>query len=136
MDFHRTMNGTMAYIRKKHGQAFLDGILRKTARDVYRSIRDDLERGDPTQLVEHWAYFFGREKGRYRIERKDGAIRMTVRKCPAIAYLRKRGIPIDPAFCRQTVVVNEALAAGTPFEIATEVRGGGRCIQTIRRRVK
>jgi hypothetical protein len=59
---------------------------------------------------------------------------MTVRRCQAVAYLESRGIPIDPAFCRQTTVVNAALAEGSPFEVATEVLGGGRCVQTIRRR--
>ena len=58
---------------------------------------------------------------------------MTVQRCPAIAYLQGRGIEIDPAFCRQTVVLNAALAEGTPFDIVTEVLGGGRCVQTIRR---
>ena len=134
LDFHRTTNGTIAYLRRKYGVAFLDEVFRKTARDVYRSIRRDLKRGDPRQLVEHWTYFFDREKGRYRLERKRGMIRMTVRRCPAIAYLRKRGIRIDPAFCRQTVIINRSLAEGTPFEIETEVLGGGRCVQTIRRR--
>ena len=46
MDFHRTLNGTIAYLRETYGVAFLDEVLRRTARDVYRSIRDDLERGE------------------------------------------------------------------------------------------
>lgn len=133
MDFHRTLNGTLAYLRKKHGVKFIDAVLRKTAHEVYRSIHDDLKRGDPGQLVRHWRHFFNREKGTFRIERKAGVIRMTVSKCPAIAYLRKRGLPIDPTFCRQTVVINEALAEGTPFSIETDVQGNGRCVQTIRR---
>ena len=134
LDFHRTMNGTIAYLRRKHGLKFLDQVLRRTAHAVYRAIHRDLKRGDTEQLVEHWAYFLGREKGAFRIARRGGEIRLTVRRCPAVAYLQKRGIAIDPAFCRQTVVVNAALAEGTPFEITTEVLGCGRCIQTIRRR--
>jgi len=134
MDFHRTTNGTIAYLRKNYGEEFLDEVFRATARDVYRAIREDLLRGDPEHLVEHWRYFFDREGGQYEIEREGGVIRMKVSRCPAVAYLEGRGIEIDPAFCRQTVVVNEALAEGTPFEIETEVLGGGRCVQTIRRR--
>ncbi len=128
------MNGTIAYLRKKHGLRMLDQVLRRTAREVYRSIHHDLKCGNPEQLVEHWAHFFRREGGVFSIRRNGGDIRMTVRQCPAVAYLRKQGIEIDPAFCRQTVVVNKALAAGTPFDITTEVLGGGRCVQTIRRR--
>lgn len=134
LDFHRTTNGTIRYLRKKHGLRFLDEVLRHLARDVYRAIRQELKQGSAEQLVQHWRYFFGREQGKYRLERKGGVIRMNVLRCPAVNYLLRRGIRPDPAFCRQTVVVNAALAEGTSFAIETEVLGPGRCVQTIRRR--
>ncbi len=134
MDFHRTTNATIAYLRAHYGQDFLDDVLRRTAHDVYMSIRADLQCGRTAQLVAHWRHFFDREKADYEIEETGGAIRLTVHKCPAIAYLEQRGIPIDPAFCRQTIVINQALAEGSRFEITTEVLGAGRCIQTIKAR--
>ena len=134
MDFHRTTNGTVGYLREKYGEEFLDETFRRTARDVYRSIHEDLKRGDASQLVEHWTYYFSREGGAYRLEQDARVTRFVVERCPAIAYLKSRGIEIDPAFCRQTVVINSALAEETPFLIDTEVLGGGRCVQTIRRR--
>ncbi len=133
LDFHRTTNGTIAYLRKTYGLDFLDAVLKRFACGVYRSIREDLQRGDPVQLVEHWAYYLEREGGDYLIERQPGLIRLTIRRCPAVAYLRERGIKPDPAFCRQTSVVNAALAEGSPFGITTEVVGDGQCIQTLRR---
>ena len=133
MDFHRTTNGTIAYLRKYHGEEFLRETFRRTARDVYRAIHEDLKRGDPEQLLEHWAYYFDREGGEYRIDRKEDQIVMTVTRCPAIAYLEGRGIEVDTLFCQQTVVINETLAEDTPFEITTNVLSGGRCVQTIRR---
>ena len=134
LDFHRTLNGTIAYLRKKYGVEFVDEIFRRTARNVYRSIRDDLKRGDPEHLLEHWRYFFDREGGEYEVVRGEDEIRFVVRRCPAIAYLGERGIDPDPCLCRGTVVLNEALAEDTPFEITTEVLGGGRCVQSITRR--
>lgn len=135
IDFHRSANGTIAHLRDTYGREFLDEIFRRTAENVYRAIRDALRSGgDPEQLVEHWTYFFEREGGQYTLERKDDEIRFVVQRCPAIAYLQSRGIEIDRDFCRQTVVINETLAKGTPFEITTEVLGGGTCVQTIRRR--
>lgn len=136
LDFHRATNGTIAYLRDHYGREFLDETFRRTARDVYRAIHDDLKQGNPEHLVEHWTYFFDREGGQYALEREGGQIRFVVHKCPAIAYLESRGIPVDTDFCRQTVVVNETLAEGTPFEVTTEVLGGGRCVQTIRRRAQ
>lgn len=133
MDFHRATNGTLTYLRKKYGQELVDEVVRRTARNVYRAIHEDLARGNPEHLLEHWTYFFDREDGQYEVEREGDNIRFVVKRCPAIAYLQKRGLEIDPNFCRATVVMNETLAEGTPFEVATEVQGGGRCVQTIRR---
>ena len=136
LDFHRTTNGTIAYLRTNYGREFLDETFRRTARDVYRAIHEDLMQGNPEHLVEHWTYFFDREGGQYTLERTDGEIRFIVHQCPAIAYLQSRGIPVDEDFCRQTIVMNETFAEGTPFEVTTEVLGGGKCVQTIRRRAK
>ena len=133
MDFHRTTNGTLTYLRKKYGQEFVEQITRRTARDVYRAIRTDLQRGDCEHLIEHWTYFFDREGGQYQLQRDDKEVRFIVKRCPAIAYLQEKGLEIDPGFCRQTVLLNEALAEGSPFRIDTDVQGDGRCIQTIRR---
>jgi hypothetical protein len=134
LDFHRTMNGTIAYLRERYGVEFLDEILRRTARDVYRAIREDLLAGNPEHLLEHWTYYLTREGGEFTVERTPAEIRLTVHRCPAAAYLQQRGIPLDPAFRRQTTVLNEALGEGTPFEITTEVMDDLRYIQTIRKR--
>jgi len=133
MDFHRTTNGTIAYLRETHGEEFLKETFQRTARDVYRSIHDDLKRGDPSQLVEHWTYFFDREGGEYSLDQEGDDATFTVHRCPAVAYLEDKGIEVDPAFCQQTVVINETLAEDTPFTISTEVLGGAKCVQTVRR---
>ena len=133
MDFHRATNATLTYLREKYGQEFVDDVVRRTARDVYRAIREDLKSGNCEHLLEHWQYFFGREGGKCHVERNEDEIRFVVEKCPAIAYLKEKGLEIDPEFCRITVVLNEALAEGTAFDVATEVQGNGKCVQTIRR---
>ena len=136
IDFHRTTNGTIAYLHRNYGREFLDETFRRTARDVYRAIHEDLKKGDVEHLVEHWTYFFDREHGQYSLVRDRDEIRFVVHQCPAIAYLKSRGIPPAPDFCRQTVVVNETLAEDTPFEVTTEIQGEGQCVQTIRRRAR
>ena len=134
LDFHRTLNGTFTWLREQYGREFLDETFRHTAHEVYRAIWDDLKRGDLEQLVEHWTYYFDREGGEYTLTRQGDEVAFIVHRCPAIAYLQRQGLAIDPDFCRQTVVMNEAWSEGTPFEISTQVLGDGRCVQTIRRR--
>lgn len=134
LDFHRTMNGTIAYLRQRYGVEFLDEVIRRTAQDVYREIRADLMEGDVTHLLEHWTYYLQREGGKFTVEHGDDEIQVTVHECPAAAYLLSRGIPLDPAFRRQTTQLNEALAAGTPFEIVTDVLSDVSYRQSIRKR--
>lgn len=136
MDFHRTLNATISYLVEKHGEAFLKKTLRRMAHDVYHSIREDLRRGDPAQLLEHWCYYFDREKGKYEIKHTEDEIRMTVTRCPAFDYLEKQGIEISPHFCSQTVEINKALAEDTPFRIQTRPNGDGSCVQIIEKRDK
>jgi len=134
LDFHRTMNGTITYLRERYGVEFVDEILRRTARDVYRAIREDLMAGNPEHLLEHWTCYLDREGGEYTVERDDDEIRVHVTRCPAAAYLKGHGIALDPAFRRQTTVLNEALGENTPFEVSTEVIDEDSYIQSIRRR--
>ncbi len=134
MDFHRTTNGSIAYLRRRYGLAMVDAVLRRTAHEVYRAIRDDLMAGNPESLVEHWTYYLEREGGDFTVERDADAIRVVVQRCPAASYLKDRGVPLDEAFRRQTTVLNEALGEGTPFEIITEVLDDTRYVETVRRR--
>ncbi len=134
LDFHRTTNGTIAYLRKTYGEAFLDDIIRNTARDVYKAIRADLMAGNPEHLIEHWIYYLEREGGAFTVERRDDETRVEVTRCPAAATLKAHGISLDEAFRHQTTVLNEALAEGTPFEIITEVFDDLHYVETVRRR--
>lgn len=133
-DFYRTLNGTIAYLRRRYGVEFLDETLRRMGRDVYAAIRAELMKGNPEHLVEHWLHFFGREAGDVRLVRAGQSITLKVSRCPAVHYLLDRNVDVDPCFCRQTEVVNRALCEGTPFDITTNVTGPGRCEQTIRRK--
>ncbi len=45
-DFHRSLNGTIAWLRTEHGDEFLDQTFRRTALDVYAAIHEDLKRGN------------------------------------------------------------------------------------------
>jgi hypothetical protein len=134
LDFHRTMNGTIAYLRQRYGVEFIDEVISRTAQDVYREIRADLMAGDAEHLLLHWTFYLQREGGEFTVDRGEDEIQVTVHECPAAAYLLRRGISLDPAFRRQTTQLNEALAAGTPFEIVTDVLSDVSYRQTIRKR--
>ncbi len=134
LDFYRTLNATIAYICEKYGKEFLCETFRKTARGVYRSIREELMQGSADQLLRHWEYYLDRDGGEYSVKKSGGTIVLAISRCPAVAYLKKQGIEASPYFCEQTIQLNRALSEGTPFDIRTEVTRPGVCVQTVIRR--
>ena len=133
-DFHGTTNTTLNYIADHYGVDALKMILRKTGHDVYKSIREKLEKGDASELIEHLNWFFFREQGKYRLTVDDDTITFEVMECPAIRNLRKLGLEPSPYVCLQTSEVNAGMCEGTPWESEVEVLGEGRCVQTFRRK--
>ena len=131
MDFHGTTNTTMDYIADNYGVEALKEILRKTGRDVYKSIHEKLVKGDASELVEHLNWFFFREKGKYQLTVDDDRIVFEVFECPALRHLKKLGLEPSKHLCLQTSEVNAVMCEGSPWESSVEVIGEGHCIQTF-----
>ena len=132
-DFHGTTNTTLNYIAENYGVDALKAILRKTGRDVYGSIREKLEKGDASELIEHLNWFFYREKGVYQLTVREDEIRFEVLECPAHKHLRSLGMEISPYSCLQTSEVNAGMCEGTPWKSEVKLTGEGKCIQIFRK---
>jgi len=133
LDFHGAVNTTVNYIVKKIGIEALHETFFSTGRDVYKSIRENLSKGDYSELVEHWSYYLDRENGKYRIVREKDRVVLHVDECPAVRQVKKLGLELSPHFCDQTEYVNKGMCHGTGFEIETVKTGECSCIQTLRR---
>lgn len=132
LDFHGTTATTIDYVAKHFGNDALRQLMERMAKQVYRSIYEHLQAGDTGELVEHWQYFFNREKSVFQITRHDnGIVELLVEECPAVRQLKKIGMKVSPDFCLQTKMINEAWSDGTPFTITTEKTGEASCRQTI-----
>ena len=132
-DFHGTTNTTLTYIAEHYGVDALKMILRKTGRDVYKSIHDKLAQGNASELIEHLNWFFYREQGKYQLTVSENEIVLEVFECPAIRQLHKMGIEPSPYLCLQTSEVNAGMCEVTPWVSEVKVIGDGHCIQTFRK---
>ena len=130
-DFHGTTNTTLNYIADHYGVETLKEILRKTGRDVYKSIHDKLQKGDASELVEHLNWFFFREKGKYQLTVEENKIVFEVFECPAVRHLRKLGLEPSPHLCLQTSEVNAGMCEDSPWSSEVQVISEGHCIQTF-----
>ena len=133
-DFHGTTNTTLDYIAENYGVEALKAILRKTGHDVYGAVREKLEKGDASELIEHLNWFFYREKGVYQLTVREDEIRFEVLECPAHKHLRSLGMKISPYSCLQTSEVNAGMCEGTLWTREVEILGEGHCVQIFRRK--
>jgi hypothetical protein len=133
-DFHGAVNCTVKYICDNFGPEALHQIFFNTGHDVYRNIREHLARGDSSELVKFWEYFFDREKAGFSIEQYSEKTVLTVHKCPAVEHIKKLGMKPHPEFCAQTEYMNTGICDGTPYKIITEKTADSSCIQTLKRK--
>ena len=133
-DFHGTTNTTLDYIANNYGVDALREILRATGRDVYKSIREKLAKGDASELLEHINWFYFREGAKYKLTVQPDEIQLEVLECPAIRHLKKLGLAVSPQCCLQTSEVNEGMCENTLWETETRVVGEGHCVQIFRRK--
>lgn len=133
-DFHASVLDGVNYLIDNFGEEAAKRVLRRTATEVYRTMHEGLRHGDKTELLEWWRYYLDREGGKYRLEETpEGAI-LTVENCPAQAHLAKRGISGGKRTCWATMILNDALCEGSPYEIVLEETGDASCRQILRRK--
>jgi predicted ArsR family transcriptional regulator len=133
-DFHGTTNTTLNYIAEHYGEEALKTILRKTGHDVYKSIREKLEKGDASELIEHLTWFFHREGAEFNLSVRENEIRFECLECPAHKHLKKLGLKISPFSCLQTLEVNKGMCEGTPWVASVEHLGDDHCVQVFRKK--
>ncbi|MEX2605766.1 MAG: hypothetical protein WD708_00330 [Kiritimatiellia bacterium] len=134
LDFHRTLNGSLAWLREHYGMDFIQEVARQMAHEVYRDIYEALKSGNPEPLIEHWTYYVTREGGVCREERDRTCIRLFVNPCPATGYLCEKKIHPDTAFLEMPDRLAAAFSEDTSFRITAEhpdSTGYTLCIQRL-----
>ena len=133
-DFHGTANTTFDYIAEKYGEDALKMILRRTGREVYRSIHEKLAVGDASELLEHLNWFYFREGAPYQLTVSENEIKLEVFECPAQKHLKALGLPVSQYSCLQTSEVNAGMCENTPWESSVEILSPGHCVQIFRKK--
>lgn len=116
-DFHASILDGYNYIRETYGEAAIREVMGNFARGVHRSMHEKLQKGDASELVEFWRYYFGREGGDFSVEESSEGVVLTVRACPALSYLKNRDVVGGNGLCAATRLFNEELVKGTPFAL-------------------
>ena len=134
-DFHLATQTTIDYVLKTYGMPFLEELFRRTAQEVYREIYTTLKRGDVEPLLEHWSYYYDREDGTYRIERRGDDVDFVVSDCPAVRHVLERQDRVDDSFYLQFDLLCQGFSESTPFDITCRRTGEGSYVFEIRNRI-
>ena len=133
-DFHAGTSLALDFLYEKHGEKAIAEVLHNTGTKVYASIHYKLKNDDPSELIEHFAYFYNREEADFDLHVTENEINLTVRQCPAIAHIRKLGLTPSKHFCQTTLLINQALCEDSPWASETSIVGDGQCVQRFFRK--
>lgn len=128
-DFYFAINATFKYIHDTYGQETLkdywSGLGKEYMSPVWMKWRDE---GMPA-VASYWQDFFAAEPGAdVEVTKKDDAVELEVRTCPAIAHLREHGRDVFERFCQHCYFVSDAAAQQAGLTV--RVKGGaGSCVQ-------
>ncbi len=132
-DFHLATNETINFVVSEYGRDFLAELFRRTAQYVYQDIYNELKNGEYHKLLEHWTYYYSREKGVFNIIENENEVCFHVSDCPAVRHLKENKISVVDDFYLQMEFMNNAWSEDTPFEIETDLISEGEYKMTIRR---
>ena len=116
--FHSSLNRSLDYVGNTHGEAAVRGVLSRYVKNVLlplmgtpsldaiqKEITEDYKKENASDVL--------------TTTLTDNTLKVFVKKCPAISYLKENGFEISPWFVYSTTVVMEQLAAvaGLLFEM-------------------
>ena len=133
-DFHLATNATIDFVLSEYGIDFLKELFSRTAKNVYKDIYENLQKGDYQPLLEHWKYYYTREKGVFTVVESDGGFSFNVTDCPACRHLKEKNTPVTENFYLQISLLNESWSENTPFTIETQLISEGEYKMLVRKK--
>lgn len=129
-DFHGALSYGLQFLEDAYGQEGVREFLSGLATAVYKPLCEDLRTRGLDALRDHWKTIFDLEGGEYDMQLEDGALVLTVKRCPAITHMQEHGYAIANHFCEHTRIVIEAVCAAAGYTSSVDYdQQAGTCIQ-------
>jgi hypothetical protein len=140
-DFHGALNQALIYVEEHFGEEAVREYLEQFAKAFYAPLTRALTEKGLGALKAYLEHIYTLEGADVRIELApdDGApdvLTLFVEACPAVAHIKKMGLPLSRHFVETTRTVNETICAGTPFqfELVAYEPASGKSTQRFSRR--
>jgi len=115
-DFHGALSCGIEYLHTRYGEEAVRKYLREFAGAFYAPLRQRMKTDGLAAIREHYEQIFREEEGKVQFKGSDTSLTITVKACPAITHMRKRGLPVARMYCETTRVMNEVMCEGSSFE--------------------
>jgi hypothetical protein len=114
-DMHIALSLALEYVHKHYGVEAVRECLRDFAHRFYAPLRIDLKKRGLVAIKEHIERLYQMEGGDVELNFKPSELRVSIPVCPAVQYLRSKGVPVARLFFETTRTINEAICEGTPY---------------------
>lgn len=121
-EFHNSLNEGLNYLGSYYGEEALVRCLRGFTRSFYADTAEAIRERGLATLQEKIEDTYRKEHAPDAVETvlEDGSLRVCVRYCPAVKYLKSTGRTVSKWHLYATSVVMETLAADTGYEFVME----------------
>lgn len=111
-DFHHSLSRCIHYVGEKYGDDEVRGLLEQYAKTVMGGVIEAVRREGLEPLKANILASYEREKAPEAVcvELTDKELRVDVRYCPVVRYMKKKGYFISPWFKKSTEYVMETVA--------------------------
>jgi len=94
-DFHGSLCYMIEYLNDNYGSEYVEKFFTRVAETVYSPLIEKLKNQGLAAMEIHLRDIFDIEQGEYEITYCKNELRLEVKKCPAIAYLKENGFLYD-----------------------------------------
>lgn len=115
-DFHGALNQALVYLEQNFGGEAVGEYLRQFARNFYSPLTREIKKRGLDALKDHLERIYTLEGAKFRMKCSPDELVLTVDACPAVAHIRKMGLPVSHHFAETTRAVNAAICKGTGYE--------------------
>ncbi|MCF7838301.1 MAG: hypothetical protein K9N49_06690 [Candidatus Marinimicrobia bacterium] len=127
-DFYFAINATFRFILRERGEEGFARWLTDLGRDYFAPVNADWRADGLPAVARYWRAFFAAEPGaEVAVQERPAEVEIAVRRCPAIAHLKRHRRRIVPEYCRHCAVLGGARAAAADLSMCVE-GGNGACI--------
>ncbi|MCM8789327.1 MAG: hypothetical protein NC907_06020 [Candidatus Omnitrophica bacterium] len=128
--FHIAMNMMIDYIEKNFGKEAVRVYLRQFASVYYKPLKEKIEKQGLKALTHYIEELYRKEGGKVKIFCDKNSLKVCVKKCPAVSYIKKKKQRLSRSFFETTRTIYETILEETDFEFKMDKydRKTGSCV--------